>query len=60
MAPDAKAPDPERWLPKYERKDYRKKKGAKLRGAQGAAVGKETTSIIKKEASSAAMDVSSK
>lgn len=33
-------PNPERWLPKYERKDYKKKKNFKSGRTQGATVGK--------------------
>lgn len=37
------APNPERWLPKHERKDYRKKKNLKAGRTQGATnVGKES------------------
>lgn len=35
-------PNPERWLPKYERKEFKKKKNFKSGRTQGAAVGKES------------------
>ena len=35
-------PNPERWLPKYERKDFKKKKNFKSGRTQGATVGKES------------------
>ncbi|KAI8059258.1 hypothetical protein BC940DRAFT_179926 [Gongronella butleri] len=34
----SKQPDPERWLPKQERSDYKPKKGKKASGSQGVAV----------------------
>lgn len=53
-------PDPERWLPKYEKtknKKLLKKKGL-LRGPQGGAAGKETTSNFKTGPSTANQEVS--
>eukprot|EP01017_Pseudomicrothorax_dubius_P026853 TRINITY_DN3032_c0_g4_i1.p1 TRINITY_DN3032_c0_g4~~TRINITY_DN3032_c0_g4_i1.p1 ORF type:complete len:441 (-),score=172.88 TRINITY_DN3032_c0_g4_i1:192-1514(-) len=38
-------PDPERWLPKYQRSKYRKK-GKGLKGAQGGDAGRETTNTF--------------
>ena len=53
-------PDPERWLPKFEKtknKKLLKKKGL-LRGPQGGAAGKETTSNFKSGPSTANQEVS--
>ncbi len=52
-------PDPERWLPKYQRSKFKKSTKKKLRGAQGMAVGKETTATFQSGPSTATQDVSS-
>eukprot|EP01016_Furgasonia_blochmanni_P004993 TRINITY_DN11935_c0_g1_i6.p1 TRINITY_DN11935_c0_g1~~TRINITY_DN11935_c0_g1_i6.p1 ORF type:complete len:670 (-),score=178.01 TRINITY_DN11935_c0_g1_i6:133-2142(-) len=53
------APDPERWLPKYQRSKFKKfaKKKGLLRGAQGAATGKETMSTFQTGPSTATQDI---
>lgn len=41
-------PNPERWLPKWERKDYKKKKGASLNSrTQGSSAAAQDTSTSK-------------
>lgn len=37
--------DPERWLPKYERSYYRKRRGIAARGAQGGGTGKDAAKL---------------
>eukprot|EP01015_Nassula_variabilis_P027173 TRINITY_DN5525_c0_g1_i10.p1 TRINITY_DN5525_c0_g1~~TRINITY_DN5525_c0_g1_i10.p1 ORF type:complete len:430 (+),score=102.34 TRINITY_DN5525_c0_g1_i10:84-1373(+) len=51
-------PNPERWLPKYMKSKYKKSGKKKLRGPQGMATGKETTSTFATGPSTATQDVS--
>ena len=54
-------PDPERWLPLYQRAKYKKLKNKKGgRGAQGEVTGKETVNTFKSTATTANQEISSK
>lgn len=55
-------PDPERWMPLYERSKFKRLKGKKNagRGAQGEVSGKETMNTFKSGSSTANQEVSTK
>ena len=52
-------PDPERWLPKHERKGYKKKKGMKSRTQGTSNVGQETMNVFQTRATTAFQNVES-